>query len=374
MPAGLAVVFPRAAVSGGVERVALELLRDQGRRRGVTFVGESLERELPGVTTRLVRTGRTPSSLRPAAFRRAAASALRGTGLTTVSLGIECPPGDVRWVHSVHAAWLADGGDVVVRGHRVPSSARRVLLRHQVLLRLERSYFAGPPPRAVLCTSAREVDDLERFYGVPRGLAHVVPNGFDDVAFSPTVRSARRAAERARIGATEQDVVVLMVANEWHRKGLATLLRAVARVGDPRLRVDLVGARDPRAFVPLAAELGLRGRMRWHGPTADVAGAYSAADVFALPTAYEPFGIVIIEAMAMGLPVIVPRLAGAAEAVTSGHDGLLLDDPRDVRAVADALQTLLEHGTRTAIGARAPAAVTGYTWARVLGQADLALS
>ena len=326
MGSDIAIVFPRAGVSGGVERVVLELLRFQSERRDVCFVGQVLE--LSGVAHRQVVIRRLPKTLRPLAFRHAANTALKEVGASTVlSCGANCPPGDVYWVHSVHAAWLANGGDIVLRGFKMPARARRLLLRHQVLLRLERDYFTKHRPRAIICTSQREVDDLHRFYGVSRDITHVVPNGFDAGSFSTARAALLRASARESIGAQDGHKVVLMVANEWHRKGLGTLLEAIARLADPQIHLHLVGQQNPEDYIPVAERLGLSNRLHWHGTSRDVASYYAAADIFALPTTYEPFGLVIIEAMASGLPVVVSALAGAAAAITDGVAGFSSTTP-----------------------------------------------
>jgi UDP-glucose:(heptosyl)LPS alpha-1,3-glucosyltransferase len=305
------------------------------------------------------------------AFRRAAGAAIdRIQPATTLSFGANCPPGDVYWVQSVHRAWLENGGDVFFHGVRVPSQARKLLLRHQVLLGLEQDYFVNHHPRAILCTSEREVADLRRLYEVPSEILHVVPNGFDGSVFNPQRRTTLRAEMRHTIGATETDVVVLIVANEWHRKGLGTLLEAVAAAGDPRLRLDLVGARTPNDYRPLAERLGLADRMHWHGPSHDVARFHAAADAFALPTTYEPFGLVIIEAMASGLPVITTRLAGAATAITDGTNGLLMDDPRDIDRLSRHLTRLLDPAERVRMGEAASASVDDYEWKNVFARAE----
>jgi UDP-glucose:(heptosyl)LPS alpha-1,3-glucosyltransferase len=346
-----AVVFPRAGVTGGVERVALGLLRYESQRRETVFVGETLD-DGEGIAFHQVRPARAPASLRPLSFRRAASAALRELrAATTLSFGANCPPGDVLWVQSVHRAWLEDGGQVTFHGVGVPPAVRRLLLRHQVLLRVEHDYFVNSTPRAVLCTSQREVDDLARLYNVSREILHVVPNGFDPAVFNVARRHEHRERMRAEIGAADTDIVVLMVANEWHRKGLGPLLEAVALLGDKRLRVDLVGVRAPSDYEPVAQRLGVR--MRWHGPSPDVALFHAAADVFALPTTYEPFGLVIIEAMASGLPVVTSRLAGASPAVQHGVNGYLLNDPRDVSEIAGALQPLVDGATRDRVGSAA---------------------
>jgi UDP-glucose:(heptosyl)LPS alpha-1,3-glucosyltransferase len=369
----LAVVFPRASVTGGVERIALELLRFEAARRTVRFVGESFDADdnLPFTP---VSPRSVPRSLRPIAFRRAAAAVMRDLApATTMSLGVNCPPGDVYWVNSVHRAWLEDGGDLIVRGMKVPAGLRRTLLRHQVLLRLEHDYFVNHRPRAIVCTSERDVADLQRLYDVPADLIQLIPHGYDGAVFSPLRRAAMRDEMRHEIKATTTDIVVLMIANEWHRKGLGTLLEAVAALDDARVRIDLVGAKSPDDYRPLAQRLGLADRLHWHGPTRDVARFHAAADVFALPTTYEPFGLVIVEAMGSGVPVITSRSAGAARAIHDGQDGLLLDDPRDATRLTAHLARLLDAAERERMGAAAAADVQDYEWTQVLARVDAVL-
>jgi UDP-glucose:(heptosyl)LPS alpha-1,3-glucosyltransferase len=367
--AELAVVFPDARTGGGVERIALELARFEAQRRATCFVGERIDD--PRLAHAPVRVPRVPIALRPWAFRRAARPVLSGVAAaTTLSLGVQCPPGDVYWVQSIHAAWLADGGSVVCRGVPVPPRARRLLLRHQVLLRLERDYFASHRPRLVLCPSPRETEDLGRIYGVPRDIMRIVPNGYDGSLFSAERRDELRDEMRSAIGASPGDIVVLMVANEWHRKGLGVVIKAVAGLRDPRVRIDLVGRRDPADYRPIAARLGLADRLHWHGASSDAGRFFAAADVFVLPTAYEPFGIVIVEAMAMGLPAVVSKLAGAAPAIDHGTSGLLLDDPRDAGELSANLKLLLDPVRRADMGAAAAAAAEGYEWGRVLTRLD----
>jgi UDP-glucose:(heptosyl)LPS alpha-1,3-glucosyltransferase len=324
---------------------------------------------------RVVRPRSAPVALQPFAFRRAAARVVAELPpCITLSCGVEAPPGDVLWVHSVHAAWLDRGSPAMVGGRVVPAWARQLLPRHRVTLALERTYFSATEARTIICTSNQEVDDLEQFYGVSRELSHVVPNGFDPAVFNPVRRVDLRAESRRRLGMSPEEVSVLLVANEWHRKGLGPLLNAVASVSDPRLRIDLVGRLAPSAYAELASHLGLGDRMHWHGSASDVAPFYAAADIFALPTTYEPFGIVIVEAMAMGLPVVVPVLAGASAAIHPGEDGLLLEDPRDSQELANALRRLMEPDERRRIGDAAAGAVSHLTWDQVLTRADALVS
>jgi UDP-glucose:(heptosyl)LPS alpha-1,3-glucosyltransferase len=161
-----------------------------------------------------------------------------------------------------------------------------------------------------------------------------------------------------------------MVANEWHRKGLSVVIEAAARLPHGRVRIDLVGRRDPADYRPIAARLGLADRLHWHGTSSDPGRFFAAADIFVLPTVYEPFGNVIIEAMASGLPAVVSKLAGAASAIDHGKSGLLLDDPRDVDELASDLRLLLDPDHRATMGAAAATAAEGYEWRHVFARLD----
>jgi glycosyltransferase involved in cell wall biosynthesis len=120
---------------------------------------------------------------------------------------------------------------------------------------------------------------------------------------------------------------------------MAQALRAMAACKDLPFRLDVVGRADPGPFMELTTQLGLTTRVHHHGSSNDVGRYMAAADLFVLPTQYEPFGLVIVEALASGLPTITSRLAGAAEAVRHGSNGLLLDDPLDVEELASHLRT-----------------------------------
>lgn len=373
MTAELGVVFPAAHTRGGVERVALQVVRHSAARRRTSFVGTELQGAPTGVAFRQVRPRPGLAALAPLRFRAAAAQVLRDDRPDTVlSFGANCPPGDVFWVHSVHRAWLESGSQVRVRGRVVPGAARRLLLRHQVLLRMEREYFTQHRPRAVLCTSPREVEDLRRLYGVPADVLHVVPNGYDGERFTPRVREQHRQAVRDALGMQPDDVSLLLVANELHRKGFGVLLDAVARAADPRLRVDLVGSADPADYRSQVERLGLQERVHWHGPTSTVERTMAGGDLLVLPTQYEPFGLVVVEALACGLPVITTRLAGASPAVVPGT-GLLQEDPLDADELAGLLIEALRPGRLEAWSSAAPEAARPYEWESVLERAEALL-
>ena len=109
----------------------------------------------------------------------------------------------------------------------------------------------------------------------------------------------------------------------------------------------VVGKAGLGAFRPLIDRLGLEDRVHDLGPSDDVGLQLAAADLMVLPTQYEPFGLVIVEALASGVPVLTTRLAGASSAVRPGRTGLILEDPYDV----EELTALLDQAARADLAA-----------------------
>jgi glycosyltransferase involved in cell wall biosynthesis len=348
----VAFVFPTCSRHGGVERVVRELARRCAQTYDVTFVGDHLDPEGMGAVAFDRVGGRRALGVpAPLSFRRRATRALAANRFdAVVTFGVECPPGDVAVVGSVHRAWLEQSGAVPTPLVELPARVRFVMPRHLALLSLERRYFRDPRLRAVLATSPATADEVVRTYSVRRDLVTVMPNGYDPAEFNAGVRATHRVEQRARLGLTEE-VVLLFVANELHRKGFATLIDAVARTGDRRLRIEMVGRAAPDPYLGQIEALGLVDRVRWNGAQSDVAPWYAAADLLVLPTVYEPFGNVIVEALACGLPVVTSSAAGAAPAVVPGVNGQLLRDPRDADELGDVLAAAttgdtLEHWSR----------------------------
>jgi len=359
----VALVFPAVHRRGGAERVVRELARRVATTHDVTIVAREVDADgLDGMRIELVppaASGRSSS----ASFSRDAGAILARLGSDVrVSFGAECPPTDLAVVQSVHAAWVAGSAPIATPVGNLPAKARRLLPRHRRMLAMERVYFNRPTLRRVVATSSRTADEVARWYGLDRAAIGIQPNGFDHDEFHPGLRATAGPAQRTAMGATDDDIVLLFVANELHRKGFGVLLEAMAEVGDPRLRLDVVGRVTMGGYTRRLADLGLDGRVRLHGLAADVAPFYAAADLFVLPTQYEPFGNVIVEALACGLPVITTEVAGAAPAVVPGVSGLLQHDALDARELAELLRRALEPGTLASWSQGATAGLAPFDW------------
>ncbi|HET7341756.1 MAG TPA: glycosyltransferase family 4 protein, partial [Methylomirabilota bacterium] len=207
---------------------------------------------------------------------------------------------------------------------------------HRLLLALERRLFAHTPQIAAISRlGAREIADL---YRVPADRLSVVYNGVDLERFHPDNRARHRDDARSEVGLPADVWLALFAGSGFERKGLATALEALARLDDRAARLLVIGKGDVRAYQRLADSLGIGPRVTWLGPRPDIERWYASADALVLPTRYEPFGNVHLEALASGLPIVTSTRAGGAE-VLSADCGAAVE-PCDADAVAAALARL----------------------------------
>ena len=160
---------------------------------------------------------------------------------------------------------------------------------------------------------------------------------------------------------------MLFIANTFARKGLDILLSAIAKLGQSQLHLMIVGRDNPQPYLSKIEQLGLKQQVHFLGHR-DVTSCYQAADVLVLPTTYEPWGLVISEALACGLPVITSALAGAADLITSGKNGILLQNPRSVMELAQALHNVVRRKTLNEMKQEARPSVQNSSWLEVSRQ------
>ncbi|HZO50970.1 MAG TPA: glycosyltransferase [Gaiellaceae bacterium] len=163
----------------------------------------------------------------------------------------------------------------------------------------------------------------------------------DEWAARADAAAARRAELRVPLGAGDDDVVVLSVGRLAPEKRLDVLVRAVAAAADPRLLLVLAGSgRERERLAGLARELGVRLVLSGDVPHDRLVDTYVAADVFALVSSWEPWGVVVNEAAACGLPLVLSDQVGAApDLLRDGENGVLVP-AGDVAATAAALRRL----------------------------------
>ena len=240
---------------------------------------------------------------------------------------------------------------------RLGSALRLGSPRHIAQLALERRIFAAPGLHVQCVSSMVERELVERFH-LPAARTHVIPYGVDLARFAPG-EAGQRAALRAELGAGDA-TLLLLAGSGWRRKGLDTALHALAAMRDAKAQLWVAGRDDARPWRRLAARTGVEQRVRFLGARDDIERVYSACDVLLLPTRYDAFGMVCLEAAAAGLPVVTSAAAGAAELFADA--GRVIDDPEDAAGFAAALDMLCDPAARKPLGERAAAIAAAHSW------------
>jgi UDP-glucose:(heptosyl)LPS alpha-1,3-glucosyltransferase len=336
---------------GGVERATagfLEALVAHGHE--VELLSPGRQPPPPGVALRTLVVPPAPAAFRVLALALAVRLAVRRRRWDAVQSHERTLGQDVyRAGEGCHRAYLEA---MAPRRH-----GRAVY--HRLLLALERRVFARTPE--IVAISRLGAREIGRLYGVPPTRLTVVYNGVDLVRFHPDNRGRHRAAARAEAGVPAGTWAALFAGSGFERKGLDTALQALAALGDRAGRLLVLGRGDERPYRAQAERLGVAARVAWLGPRPEIERWYAAADALVLPSRYEPFGNVHLEALASGVPVVTTTASGGAEVVGPDHGAVV--PPDDAPALAAAL-----NGLRAAdpgrLAAAARAAAEPFTHAR----------
>jgi UDP-glucose:(heptosyl)LPS alpha-1,3-glucosyltransferase len=243
--------------------------------------------------------------------------------------------------------------------------ASQLLPRYRQFQQLAARQYANDG-RLILALSKMVAHDLQRWHGVSRERIRVIYNGVDTNRFSPGHRQTHRAATREQLGVQADEVLLLIVAHNPALKGVPALLAAVGtlrRQGLP-VRLAVVGARHVGRYRRLAKRWGAAGLTTFVGPVGDPVPYYAAADVYVQPTLYDPCSLVVLEALASGLPVVTSRFNGAGELLTEGCQGYVVNDPLDWRRLADCIRPLADADRRKQMSAAARALALQHTMER----------
>jgi UDP-glucose:(heptosyl)LPS alpha-1,3-glucosyltransferase len=241
----------------------------------------------------------------------------------------------------VHKAWLNRRRKFEMPLQRFVRGVNR---KHQDILKLEESLFGKGGAGRVIVNSEmvrREIVDL---YGYPADKIELVRTGvpLEKFRFDPSLREKSRLELKLK----PDEIGLLFAGSGWERKGLRFAIEAFELSHDRKLRLLVAGRGDERGYRP--KRFFTEEPVRFLGEVADIVPIYAAADIFMLPTIYDPFSNACLEALACGLPVITTRDNGFNEIIDDNVHGSVVDAPNNVRALSEAIRFWSDQSRRDA--------------------------
>lgn len=252
----------------------------------------------------------------------------------------------------VQAVWLEE------QLKRASTRARISALlspRNRYQLTVEKRLYASPWLRAVICNSKMVRDEILERFAIQEAKVHVVYNPVDSAYFNPGLRAERtRILERYRIGAAA--TVYLLIAPDFMRCDVGTAIAALAALPPPAHLLVVGDDPDVERYHHRARALAVADRVTFAGTVGDTRAYYGAADVFVLPSLYDPSPHTVLQAMACALPVVTSTKCGAAELLRE-HDAGLIAESGNSASLASHMDRMRDPATRERFAANARQAV-----------------
>jgi len=214
---------------------------------------------------------------------------------------------------------------------------------------LERRQYLGSRRPLIVVNSNMVRRHFERYYSVGAEDVHVVRAAIDLSRFVEQDRPRRRLEWRQRWGIDPSETVALFAAMNYRLKGLDPLLEAMRLLTDQTsFRLLVIGNPRTQKYERLAESLGVAKRVLFAGHCMEMRNAYFASDLLVHPTFYDPCSLVVLEALACGLPVVTSRYNGASELLSPLAEGYVVDNPHDAERLAWCIRQLLDAARRSA--------------------------
>jgi UDP-glucose:(heptosyl)LPS alpha-1,3-glucosyltransferase len=244
----------------------------------------------------------------------------------------------------VHRAWLDRR-----RKFELPLKrfVRNLGSKHQSLLRLEQSLFSDSPVPHVISGSQMVKDEIVEIYGYPPENISIVRNGvpLEKFQFDPEIRTS----SRDQLNLKPDQTALLFAGSGWERKGLLFAMEAAALCGDRKMRLLVAGRGNPKLYKTRRLRLWGEESVQFLGEISDMLRVYAAADIFILPTIYDPFSNACLEALACGLPVITTRSNGFSEIIETSIHGSIVDSAGDLAGLRESIRFWSDPARRAAI-------------------------
>jgi UDP-glucose:(heptosyl)LPS alpha-1,3-glucosyltransferase len=360
-PKRIAVVVPKYGLVGGGERFASEVTERLARNENYeihVFANRWLAQS-DSITFHKVPLIRFPRFLGPLVFAWFVQWKIKRIGFDLVHTHHWIFHADIYSAHGVpHTGWVKN-----VR-NKIPS------LYDRAVFHVERSLMKDGGSSRFFPVSSIAMEAFRAEYAVLPGQWQIIHPGVNVGRFTTPDRATCRTQIRKQYEIAETDILLLFVGMNFEVKGLDTIIAALAKARSTRpdinIRLLVVGRGDENKYRKLAQSLGVTDAVTFAGTQVDgLERYYRAADIFIMLSVFDTFGMVVLEAMAAGLPAIVSPNVGAKDLIEEGINGYILPTQKDVDAAADRILKLTVDSRRNAMGTEAAQTASVHDWERL---------
>lgn len=359
--ARIAVVCPNYGLVGGAELFAFELTERLAMRADfdIHVFANRWRAGKNGMVIHKVPILKFPRWLRPISFALFAQRAIKAGGFDLVHSHERLYDFDLLTHHGLpHATWIKK-----VRKKR-PS------LFDRAVSHLEQKGIMSSGLPLIMPVSSLGKVELQKAFNLPDSRIQVIHPGITVKRYLETDQSSCRSEIRKRHALLPDDVIALFVGMNFDLKGLDRIMQSISRFtvrGDrhPALRLLVVGNGDFRKYQKLAGDLGIEKRVVFAGERRAVEKYFLASDFFVLMSYMDSFGIVVLEAMASGLPVVISDTVGAQDVVEPGKTGYIIKAANYDRTMETALESMMRPDLRHEMGKSARRVAVQYDWDRI---------
>ena len=360
----IAMIVPTYGRVGGAENLVVELCERLIREHGyaIHVLANRFETISEAVQMHRTPIWMFPRWFRPYSFALGVRKMLDQLPVDLVHSHERIFRADVFSVHGMpHQQWIRD-----VR-------KKSMSWFDKATARVERMGYTHPATRLLLPVSRQLRTALVDLYPSVEPRIRVLTPGVSTQRFSDCSQQDIKARAKRDFGLEPTDTVLLFVGMNFEVKRLALVMEAMQALGTDildrhRLKLLVIGKGDIRRYGRLAIEMGIQGRICFAGVQTDMVHGYAAGDVLVMPSRMDTFGLVVLEAMAAGLPVILTRRVGAIDVVEGSRCGIVLDADPAPQTLAEAILQLVDAGRRTQMGRVARTTALSHDWKEVTAE------
>jgi UDP-glucose:(heptosyl)LPS alpha-1,3-glucosyltransferase len=363
----IAVVIPKYGLIGGAEGFAASLT-NQLACDSVTEIHVFTNRHIKGEETERIFFHHVPIISFPRFFKTPsfavfAQRAINRAGIDIIHAHDRMFGPDLYTMHGLpHRLWVRE-----VRKKKRPS------LFDRGTIWVEERMVAGGACRYFLAVSRLTRDLFLREYPVDPAFVPVVHPGIDPedaIEIERGTKDEARQTINRRFGLPPEASLIIFASMNFDIKGLSALLAGLGRLKSRRptqlFHLIIVGGDNRHRYEKEATALGIANHITFTGAVSrkELGSIYAAGDLYAMLSKFDTFGMVVLEAMAKGLPVVISGNVGARDLVREGVNGFVVSVPQDADLVAEAIFQALRPDMHPALSRAALATAREYTWER----------